>query len=127
MLSEIERKQIFAEAEAIITDDHFVYAKKVDGWYHGREYVNKDAIYPRTKLVRLLCKDIAEHFKDEQVDVVVGPTVGAVSLSQWTAHFLTLSREALSPVGEVLAVCADEEDVLEQKELNRIDFGMSLF
>ena len=52
MLSEIELKQIFAEAEAIITDDHFVYAKKADGWYHGREYVNKDAIYPHTKFVR---------------------------------------------------------------------------
>ena len=112
MLSAIELKQIFAEADAIITDDHLVYAKKADGWYHGREYVNKDAIYPHTKLVRLLCKDIAEHFKDEQVDVVVGPTVGAVSLSQWTANFLTL----FAPAPEVLAVCADEEDVSEQKQ-----------
>ena len=30
MLSEIELKQIFAEAEAIIVDDHFVYAKKAE-------------------------------------------------------------------------------------------------
>jgi len=117
MLSQIELKQIFAEAEAIITDDHFVYAKKADGWYHGREYVNKDAIYPRTKLVRLLCKDIAEYFAHEQVDVVVGPTIGAVSLSQWTAHFLTLLDPY--PVPEVLAVCADEEDVLEKRVIER--------
>jgi len=116
MLSEIELKQIFAEAGAIITDDHFVYAKKEKGWFHGPAYVNKDNIYLHTHQVRLLCRDFVEHFKNRQVDVVVGPTVGAVILAHWTAHLLTLLREGLFPAKEVFAVCADEEDVSEQKQ-----------
>ncbi|MDP2864308.1 MAG: phosphoribosyltransferase family protein [bacterium] len=104
-------KEIFADAQTIITGDHFVYAKKADGWYHGGEYVNKDAIYPFTRFVSPLCKDIAEHFLGRGIEVVVGPTVGGVSLSQWTAHWY-----APYPYKkEVLAVYADEEDVLEHR------------
>lgn len=106
MLDQEEIKKIFAEANAIIINDHFVYAKKADGWYHGSDYVNKDAIYPYTHFVSQLCEELARHFINEGVAVVVGPTVGAVSLAQWTAHHRV----------PALAVCADEEDVLEQKE-----------
>lgn len=107
MLTQQEIKDIFAKANAIIIGDHFVYAKKETGWFHGSDYVNKDAIYPFTSYVSKLCWAIAWHFVGKGIDVVVGPTIGAVSLAQWTA-------DKLLPA---LAVCADEEDVLEQKEL----------
>lgn len=118
MLSPQGIKDLFVKANAIITGDHFVYAKKETGWFHGSDYVNKDAIYPFENCVSALCKEIAEHFVNTGVDVVVGPTVGAVRLSSWTTHWLNIlpheySRQAL----EVLDVGADEEDVLEQKEL----------
>jgi orotate phosphoribosyltransferase len=87
-----------------------VYAKKADGWYHGTAYVNKDAIYPHTRFVSPLCKEIADHFWGNDVDVVVGPTVGGVSLSQWVAHWYA----PFSYQNEVLAVYADEEDVFEE-------------
>ena len=113
MLTREERAKIFADAKAIITNDHFVYAKKPDGWYHGYDYVNKDAISPNTVSVSFLCEDIAEHFYNYAVEVVVGPTTGGVILSQWTTkRLLSLS----SGDRDVQAVYADEEDVLEQKE-----------
>lgn len=110
MLSQQEIKEIFAKAEAIITGDHFVYAKKQDGWYHGPDYVNKDAIYPFTNFVSELCQEISRRFWESRIEVVVGPTIGAVSLSQWTAHCLAHATRQ-----EVLAIFADEEDVLEEK------------
>lgn len=112
-----EIKNIFSQAQAIITDDHFVYAKKADGWYHGSAYVNKDAIYPYTRLVSPLCKEIADYFWGNDVEVVVGPTVGGVSLSQWVAHWYA----PFAYQKEVLAVYADEEDVFE--EYNNVKYA----
>jgi orotate phosphoribosyltransferase len=110
MLTQERIKEIFAKANAIITGDHFVYAKKADGWYHGPDYVNKDAIYPFVGLVDELCREIANHFSKFGIEAVVGPAIGAVSLSQWTAHRLTyMTRQ------EVLAIFADEEDVLQRR------------
>ncbi|MFH1423974.1 MAG: phosphoribosyltransferase family protein [Candidatus Nealsonbacteria bacterium] len=105
-----EIKRIFAETGTIIINDHFVYARKADGWYHGGEYVNKDAIYPFTRFVSLLCKEIADHFWGNDIDVVVGPTVGGVILAQWTAHWYA----PFAYQKEVLAVYADEEDILQE-------------
>lgn len=90
MLSQQEIKDIFTKANAIITGDHFVYAKKPDGWYHGSDYVNKDAIYPYTQSVKQLCEAIVGHFATRSIEAVVGPTVGAISLAQWTADGLTV-------------------------------------
>ena len=112
MLAQDVVRQIFSQAQAIITGDHLVYAKKPDGWYHGYDYVNKDAIYPHVRSLSLLCRDIADHFLNHEIEVVVGPTIGAVCLAQWVAHrFLDYQHD-------VLAVYADEEDVLVPQEID---------
>ena len=103
-------KKIFAEKGAIITNDHFVYAKKADGWHHGGDYANKDAIYPFTRIVSAFCKEIADHFWGSDIKVVVGPTVGGVALAQWTAYWYYPPPNEK----EILAVYADEEDVFEE-------------
>ncbi len=113
LLSNERIREIFAEVNAIITDGHFVYSKKPDGWYHGYEYVNKDAIYLYPGYVSDLCVKIAWHFVDSGVQVVVGPTVGGAILAQWIPYWLSSFVEEPR---EILAVCADEEDVLEQRD-----------
>lgn len=118
-MTQDEIKQIFAQSRAIITDDHFVYAKKADGWYHGREYVNKDAIYPFTRFISPLCKEIADHFWGNDIEVVVGPTVGGVILAQWTAHWYA----PFAYQKEVLAVYADEEDVFQRAYSGDVKIG----
>jgi len=110
MLLQTGINDIFSRAKAIIPDDHFVYAKKPDGWYHGRAYVNKDAIYPHVGELALLCREIANHFFDRKIEVVVGPTIGAVCLAQWVAYYLGY---------QILAIYADEEDVLAEKEIEQ--------
>src|SRR3989338_2248324 len=63
---------------------HFVFTSGL----HADTYVNKDALYPYTKETSRLCREIAERFKDNNVEVVLGPAVAAAVLSQWTAHHL---------------------------------------
>lgn len=70
---------------------------------HGNAYVNKDAIYPHTEKVTALCWYLAQAFDTDQVDVVVGPAMGGIILSQWTAHHLR-SRTSIG----VLAAYADK-------------------
>lgn len=70
---------------AVITDSHIVYTSGK----HGSAYVNKDVIYPYTKLTSALCRMIAKEFADRDVQVVVAPAIGGVILSQWVAYHLS--------------------------------------
>lgn len=64
---------------------HFVYTSG----RHGDKYINKDALYPFTKETSMLCRAMAENFKDMNVEVVIGPAIGAAILAQWVAYHLT--------------------------------------
>jgi len=93
-----EALRILTEAGAVITDSHLVYTSG----RHGKEYVNKDAIYPDTEKTSVLCMMIAQRFKGKQVEAVIAPAIGGVILSQWVAHFLTFytGRKVLSLYAE---------------------------
>src|SRR3989344_7189654 len=64
---------------------HFVFSSG----RHSGSYVNKDALYPYTHDTSLLCKAMAERFQKKNIEVVVGPAIGAAILSQWVAYHLT--------------------------------------
>lgn len=72
---------------AVITGSHIVYTSGK----HGSAYVNKDAVYPYTEDISRLCEAVAGQFfrNNEEVDVVVGPALGGIVLTQWVAHHLT--------------------------------------
>ena len=112
-MKEKEALKIFEETKAIITGSHIVYTSG----RHGSAYVNKDAVYPYTQKISELCKAIAEHFYLKQdVEVVAGPAVGGVILSQWVAHHY--HPFAYQP--QIMAVFAEEEKIriAEAKEEN---------
>lgn len=64
---------------------HFVFTSG----RHSDTYVNKDALYPYTHDTSLLCKAMADKFKDAGVEAVMGPAVAAAILAQWCASHLT--------------------------------------
>lgn len=72
---------------AIITDSHIVYTSGK----HGSKYINKDAVYPHTQDISKLCLDLASLAMSQGrvIDTVIGPALGGIILSQWTAHHLT--------------------------------------
>jgi len=76
--------RLLKEAGAIL-EGHFVGASG----RHLSIYVNKDAWLPQTDLVSKICRMVAELNKDKGIEVVVGPAVGGIPLSQWTAHHLS--------------------------------------
>ncbi len=94
---------ILSTTGAVLTNGHFVYTSGL----HGDAYVNKDRIYPHTSAVRQLCELLAQYFRREGVtyDVVVGPALGGIILSQWTAYFSPFGSEGT----EVLAVYAEKD------------------
>lgn len=102
--------KVLSDAGAIITDSHLVYTSG----RHGKAYVNKDALYIHSQSTSLLCQEMAVQYDAESIDVVAGPTIGGVILSQWVAYHLNARRAK----GETLSVYAEEDGSSEDK--NRI-------
>jgi len=100
-LNNAEIMQAFADAGAIISDSHFVYSSG----RHSSVYINKDALYLHPGVISMLCRQMAEPYDADQVDVVVGPVLGGIVLSQWVAYYLNARRVS----GETLAVYAEKE------------------
>jgi orotate phosphoribosyltransferase len=76
---------LLKQTGAVITDSHFV----LTSGKHASIYINKDALYPHTSAVSSVCQEFAEKVKHLEIDTVVGPALGAIILSQWTAHHLS--------------------------------------
>lgn len=98
-MNEQEVLKVLGEVGAVIADSHIVYTSGK----HGTAYVDKNALYPHTAKTSRLCRCLAERFADDNVEVVIGPAIGGVILSQWTAHHLSEINGY-----EVLAVYADK-------------------
>lgn len=92
--------QLFADVGAIVSDSHFVYSSG----RHSSVYVNKDALYLHTEVIAQLCQRMARPYNADQIDIVVGPVIGGVVLSQWVAHELNQRRTS----GETLAIFAEK-------------------
>lgn len=79
---------------------HFVFTSGL----HSGSYVLKDAMYAYTRETSQVCREMAERFKDANVEAVIGPAIGAAILAQWVAHHLSdLTGK------EVYAVYADKD------------------
>jgi orotate phosphoribosyltransferase len=110
-MAEADVLRTLAAMGAIITDSHVVYTSG----QHGRDYVNKDAMYLHPQVTERVCARMAQEYDPAQVDVVAGPTVGGVILAQWVAWHLSQVREQ----GEVLAVYAEEEGAVRRRIFKR--------
>ncbi len=97
-MTEKEILSTLTNVSAVITNSHIVYTSGK----HGSMYVNKDALYPHTKQTSELCRLFADHFSNDDVDVVIAPALGGIILSQWTAHHLSqlTGREVLGLYAE---------------------------
>ncbi len=77
--------EILKKIGAVITNSHFVYTSGK----HGDVYINKDALYPHTAETSRVGEMFAQKFKNKDIDVVAGPALGGIILSQWTAYHLS--------------------------------------
>lgn len=104
--------QILEKTGAIVTNSHFVYTSGK----HGSVFVRKDKLYPHTLLISKVCHMIAQATEGMDIEVVVGPSLGGIILSQWTAYHLTklTKREVLSVFTEK---SYDDKQVFDRPQL----------
>jgi orotate phosphoribosyltransferase len=76
---------ILKKVGAILSEGHFVGTSGL----HFDTYVNKDFLYPHTKETSRICKLMAEKYKYQNIEVVVGPALGGIILSQSVASHLS--------------------------------------
>ena len=93
--------EILKDIKAIVTNSHFVYTSGK----HGSVYVRKDMLYPNTLKTSQVCLLFAKKFKDKDIDVVVGPSIGGIILSQWTAYHLTKLKKK-----EILGIFTEKDE-----------------
>ncbi|MFA5791719.1 MAG: phosphoribosyltransferase family protein [Candidatus Paceibacterota bacterium] len=77
--------EILKKVGAVIENDHFVGTSGL----HFGTYINKDFLYVHTEETSNICKMMAEQQKDKKIDIVVGPALGGIILSQWVAYHLS--------------------------------------
>ena len=83
MLTNEEALQIFRDSGALL-EGHFLLASG----YHSAVYLEKFQVLQFPWYVERLCKEIAERFAGDEVQVVVGPTTGGVLLAYEVAKNL---------------------------------------
>lgn len=74
---------VFRQAGALL-EGHFLYASG----RHGRQFLQAARVLQYPDLTESLCRSVAECFKDDGVDLVVGPATGGIILAYETARHL---------------------------------------
>src|SRR3989338_10529917 len=103
---------ILEKTGAVVSDSHFVY---ISG-KHAKLYVNKDFIFPHIKYISRIGEIIAQKYKDITVDVVAGPSMGGIILSQWVAYQLGLLKDK-----EILSVYTEKQ--LDENQIFTRGYG----
>lgn len=103
---------ILKKVGAVIVDDHFVYTSGK----HGSVYIRKDRLYLYTRQTSKICLMMARQVKDLNIEVVVGPAICGIVLSQWAAfHLSELGNK------EVFSVFAeksyDEKQIFDRPQM----------
>jgi len=84
--SAAETREILLAANAILSDDHYVY---ISG-DHGSGWIDKDAIFVDLQRTRRLGQLLAQAVADTGAEIVCGPATGGLIVAQWTAVELGL-------------------------------------
>ncbi|MBP6913183.1 MAG: phosphoribosyltransferase, partial [Candidatus Levybacteria bacterium] len=71
----------------------------------GSIYINKDALYPHTEDASQVGMLLAKKAEDLDVDVVVGPALGGIILSTWTAYHLSSLKNK-----EILGIYTEKDE-----------------
>ncbi len=82
----VAAEKILRASNTLLDGQHFVY---ISG-DHGAGWVNKDVLIPDTSKVSELAQMLAQLVNELQIEIVCGPAIGGLVMSQWTAHHLGL-------------------------------------
>lgn len=87
MLSQERILTVLKEA-GVLLEGHFL----LTSGRHSNKYLQCAKIFRHTKYSEELCGDLAEQFKDDQIDVVIGPAMGAVQMAYEVSRHLNVEN-----------------------------------
>lgn len=82
-MTEAEVIQTFKDVGALL-EGHFVYASG----RHGRQFLQAARVLQYPKQTEKLCTAMADQFRDDNIELVVGPATGGIILAYETARSL---------------------------------------
>jgi len=85
MIEEVQAVTLELEQIGCIYKGHFVGVSTK----HLAGYCNIDPLLPHVDLVSKYIRELATNFKDDGVETVVSPAVGAIPFCHWGAHHLS--------------------------------------
>jgi len=91
---------ILKKVHAITTNSHIVLTTG----RHSDGYINLDKLMPHTEESSKMGMIFAKKYKDVDIDVVAGPAIGGIILSQWVAYHLSKLKGK-----EILSVFAEKD------------------
>lgn len=75
--------EIFREA-GVLQEGHFILASG----RHSAQYMQCARIFQYPRFAEELCRSLAEQFRDDAVDVVIGPALGAIQMAYEVSRHL---------------------------------------
>ncbi len=94
------------ERAGMVQDGHFAL-----GNLHTSSVIVRDLLFADSMAASTLCIDIAQHFRDEHIDVVAGPAPRATNLMQFTAKSMYICQDQKRPVRCVYGLKASKEPI----------------
>lgn len=85
----IERQKLLSKTSITAIDSHVV----IPGNRHSRTVFTKYKFFNQSKIVDIVARDIAKKFKDDDIDVVIGPAHGGDLLTLFVAHNLSFLKK----------------------------------
>lgn len=87
MLTQERILEILKEA-GVLLEGHFL----LTSGRHSNKYLQCAKIFKHAKYSEELCRDLAEKFKDDQIDLVIGPAMGAVIMAYEVSRHLNVEN-----------------------------------
>jgi orotate phosphoribosyltransferase len=87
MLTQERIIEVLKEA-GVLLEGHFL----LTSGKHSNKYLQCAKIFRNTKYSEELCKDLAEKFKNDNIDVVIGPALGAVQMAYEVSRHLDVEN-----------------------------------
>lgn len=94
-----ERLDLFKKSGAFL-EGHFLLSSGL----HSPQYVEKFRVMEYPKYTELLCKDIADYFKNDNIELVIGPMTGGIVLAHETAKALGVKSMFTERVDNVMSL-----------------------
>ncbi len=75
--------EVLKEA-GVLLEGHFL----LTSGRHSNKYLQCAKIFQNSKYAEELCEDLAQQFKEDNIDVVIGPAMGAVQMAYVVSHHM---------------------------------------